>query len=64
MTRQYRQVKYDRTKTRLLTTKCKVTGYLIGGGQCVNCEHYYGKDMHRQIVKCSCSMTAMRGAKE
>lgn len=63
MTRQYKQVKYDRTKTYLLTTRCKLTGYLVGGGQCVNCEHYYGKDMHRQVVKCSCNMKATRGVK-
>lgn len=36
----------------LLLTRCQYTGYLIGGGECMECKHFEGKQRKYRCVKC------------
>lgn len=50
------EVYYEKkTNTDLLVSVCPIKGCKIGGWKCVQCEHFGGKSIQKQRVKCSCN---------
>lgn len=47
------EISYKKTSTDLLVSECPFTGCKIGGYHCVNCQHFGGKNIQKQHVKCS-----------
>lgn len=47
------EIYYKKTSTDLLVSVCPVKGCKIGRYHCANCEHFGGKNIQRQRVKCT-----------
>lgn len=47
------EIYYKKTSTDLLVTVCPIKGCKVGGWKCTQCQHFSGKNMKRQRVKCS-----------
>lgn len=57
-------IHYKTSKTGLLQTQCKVTGYLIGGYYCVNCPRFGSKQKKLGSIYCNASPDAVLHGKK
>ena len=47
------EIYYKKTSTDLLVSVCQIKGCKIGGWKCTQCQHFQGKNIQKQRVKCS-----------
>ena len=47
------EIYYKKTSTDLLVSVCPIKGCKIGGWKCTQCQHFGGKNIQKQRVKCS-----------